>query len=178
MIGSLFGTQQCGAVHEAGTMGQHFRAPWSTKLKLTTGGLVAILLVAVVTIQDWGSLLILGILVIGATFAIRGYSIVDGRLLILRLGWATKLDLADLTGAEASPGATLGSVRTMGIGGLFGFVGYYHNAVLGSYKAYSTNEMNAVVLKFGEETIVVTPERPFEFVDAIKQSMEGELRDI
>lgn len=159
-------------------MGHHFRAPWSTKLKLTTGGLVAVLLVAVVMIQDWGSLLILGILVIGATFAIRGYSIVDGRLLILRLGWATKLDLAELTSAEASPGATMGSVRTMGIGGLFGFVGYYHNAVLGSYKSYSTDEMNSVVLRFGDETIVVTPEDPFVFVDALKHSMGGNPDDI
>ncbi len=59
-------------------------------------------------------------------------------------------------------------MRTMGIGGLFGFVGHYHNAVLGSYKAYATNDLNTVVLVFEEETIVVTPDDPAGFVAAVE----------
>jgi hypothetical protein len=149
-------------------MREHFFAPWSTRLKLMTGGLAAILIVAAAVTAGPGSLVILAILLVTAAFAIRGYSVMDGRLLIHRMGWSNKFDLAELVSAEVSPGATIGSLRTMGIGGLFGFVGHFHNEILGSYKAYATNEFNTVVLVFGDQKIVVTPDDPEEFVEAVK----------
>lgn len=155
-------------------MRQHFRAPWSNKLKGLTAVFVAILAIAAYTAKGWASLVMLAILLGAAAFAIRGYSVSDGKLLILRMGWATRYDLAGLSRVEISPGATLGSVRTMGIGGLFGFVGHYHNAILGSYKAYATNELNTVVLGFDDETIVVTPDDPVAFVEAV-QAARAEL---
>jgi hypothetical protein len=148
-------------------MREHFFAPWSTRLKVTTGGLVAILIIAAAVTAGPGSLVLLAILLVTAAFAIRGYSVMDGKLLIHRLGWSNKFALANLVSAEVSPGATMGSLRTMGIGGLFGFVGHFHNEILGSYKAYATNEFNTVVLVFGDETIVVTPDEPEEFVEAV-----------
>ena len=132
-----------------------------------TGGLAAILIVAAAVTAGPGSLVILAILLAAAAFSIRGYSVMDGRLLIHRLGWSNKFDLSELVSAEASPGATMGSLRTMGIGGLFGFVGHFHNEILGSYKAFATNEFNTVVLVFGDQTIVVTPDDPEEFVEAV-----------
>lgn len=149
-------------------MREHFYAPWSTKLKLTTGIFAAVLIVVAVTAAGWGSAVAVGIMIAAAAFAIRGYSVMDGKLLIHRLGWSTKFDLAKLTSAEVTPGATLGSLRTMGIGGLFGFVGHFHNEILGSYKAYATNELNTVVMVFGSETIVVTPDDPEAFVEAAR----------
>ena len=148
-------------------MREHFFAPWSTRLKLMTGGLAAILIIAAAVTAGPGSLVILAILLVAAAFAIRGYSVMDGKLLIHRLGWSNKFDLAELVRAEVSPGATMGSLRTMGIGGLFGFVGHFHNEILGSYKAYATNEFHTVVLVFGDQTIVVTPDEPEEFVEAL-----------
>ena len=149
-------------------MKQHFFAPWSTRLKLLTIALVLVCLVAAYAAKGWGSLVILAILLVAATFAIRGYSVIDGRLLIHRLGWSTKFDLSKLSSVEVNPGATMGSIRTMGIGGLFGFVGYFHNEILGTYKAYATNELNTVVLDFGGEKIVVTPDEPDEFAQAVE----------
>jgi hypothetical protein len=135
-----------------------------------TGGLAAILIVAAAVTAGPGSLVILAILLVAAAFAIRGYSVMDGKLLIHRLGWSNKFDLSELVTAEASPGATMGSLRTMGIGGLFGFVGHFHNEILGSYKAFATNEFNTVVLVFGNQTIVVTPDDPEEFVEAVTEA--------
>jgi hypothetical protein len=147
---------------------EHFYAPWSTKLKLTTGTFAAVLVIAAVAAGGWGSAVIVGILIVVAAFAVRGYSVMDGKLLIHHLGWANKFDLSKLSKAEVSPGVTMGSARTMGIGGLLGFVGYFRNEILGSYKAYATNEFNTVVLVFGNETIVVTPDDPEAFVEAAK----------
>jgi hypothetical protein len=149
-------------------MREHFAAPWSTRLKVTTAIFAAVLLVAAYAVKGWGSLVVLAILLVAATFSIRGYSVHQGKLLIHRLGWATTYDLAALVSAKVSPGATIGSVRAMGIGGLFGFVGHFHNAVLGSYKAYATSELNTVVLEIAGETIVVTPDDPHEFVGAVQ----------
>ncbi len=149
-------------------MKQHFFAPWSTKLKAMTIALLVVCLVAAYAAKGWGSLVILAIVLVAATFAIRGYSVIDGRLLIHRLGWSTKFDLSRLSSVEVSPGATMGSIRAMGIGGLFGFVGYFRNEILGTYKAYATNELNTVVLDFGGEKIVVTPDEPEEFLQAVE----------
>lgn len=154
-------------------MREHFAAPWSTKLKTTTAIFTAVLAVAAYAAKGWASLVILAIFLVAATFAIRGYSVRQGKLLIHRLGWATTYDLANLASAEVSPGATIGSVRAMGIGGLFGFVGRFHNAVLGSYKAYATNELNTVVLELSGDTVVVTPDAPHEFVESVRAAHAG-----
>jgi hypothetical protein len=114
-----------------------------------------------------------GIGVFAAAFAIRGYSVREGKVMIHRLGWANKYDLATLSSVEVSPGATMGSVRAMGIGGLFGFVGYYRNEILGLYQAFATNEMNTVVLEFGSKKIVVTPDDPQAFAEAVETARQG-----
>lgn len=148
-------------------MRKNFRAPWGTKLWVMTVVVLGILAVVLVTAKGWTVLLLLGIVGLAMAYAVRGYSVTDSQLLILRLGWATKFDLADLSSIEFSPGATLGSIRTMGIGGLFGFVGHFHNEILGSYRAYATNEDNTVVLSFSSQKIVITPDSPAEFVEAV-----------
>lgn len=149
-------------------MRQHFKAPWGTKLWVMTAGVLAILVVALVTVKGWAALLLVAIVGLALAFAVRGYSVLDGQLLIHRLGWATKFDLAELTSVEFSPGATIGSIRTMGIGGLFGFIGHFRNEILGSYRAYATDEENTVILDFSGEKIVVTPDSPVEFVAAVE----------
>jgi hypothetical protein len=154
-------------------MREHFGAPWGNRLKATTAVVLAILVLAVFTVKGWAVLVILAILGLALAFAVRGYSVVAGQLLIHRLGWATRYDLAGLTSVEYSPGVTIGSARTMGIGGLFGFVGHFHNAVLGSYRAYATHEDNTVVLDFAGDKIVVTPDAPLEFVEVV-ESMRGD----
>ncbi len=154
-------------------MGTHFRAPWGTKLWVAT---IAFLLIIVVVTWRAGpptSWVLLAVAVGAATFMVRGYSIVDDRLLVHRLGWSTKFDLSELRTAEFSPGATLGSVRVMGVGGLFGFIGRFRNEMLGVYRAYATDSANTVVLDFGGSKVVVTPENPAEFVAAVESRMSA-----
>ena len=68
---------------------------------------------------------------------------------------------------DVNPGALMGSVRLMGIGGLFAFIGTFRNELLGVYRAYATDGENAVVLDINGSTIVVTPDSPGEFVKAV-----------
>ena len=158
-------------------MRDHYRASWGKKLIVTTALFLVVCLVALYLVQGWVRLAVLAIILISAVFAIRGYSVHQGKLLIHRLGWSTKYDLSKLSSAEVSPGATIGSIRTLGIGGLFGFVGNYRNDILGSYKAFVTDETNTVVLDFSGEKIVVTPDAPEEFVQAVCSGGVGQVTE-
>ncbi|WP_346836812.1 PH domain-containing protein [Microbulbifer sp. SAOS-129_SWC] len=108
------------------------------------------------------------ILALSALFAIRGYAIDGHTLWILRPGWKTRIDLRALQSAEVSADAMKGSLRVFGNGGLFGFIGLFRNTALGRYRAFATNAANCVVLRFAERTLVVTPDRPQQFVAALE----------
>ena len=161
-----------------------FGAPWSTSVKWITALTVSFLVILVVfgisQLGDDGPgsniiLLLLGIvmpaLLLLASFSwmIRGY-VVEGEMLsVQRLGWRSKLDLKDLVSVEADPEAMASSIRTFGIGGLFCICGRFRNKNLGAYRAYATDPKRSVVLKFQNQTVVVTPDRPDDFVARIKE---------
>ncbi len=163
----------------------HFRAPWCRTVKIVTAAVIA--LAAAVSLWDlplqpawlppaalrilfWA--LILGSLLL----SVNGFSVRDGRLWIHRLGWATTFDLAELSAFEANPHAMMGSVRLFGNGGMFCISGLYRNAVIGRYRAYVTHPDHAVVLEFGARKIVVSPDDPQAFVDALNEATPGICR--
>jgi hypothetical protein len=111
--------------------------------------------------------LIAAVLIISAAFSVRGYSVTPGRLVIKRLGWSTQVDLSKLGSVQVAPAAMSGSLRVFGIGGLFSFVGLFRNASLGWYRCYATDPARAVVLRFTDRRLVVTPDSPQEFAETI-----------
>lgn len=68
-----------------------------------------------------------------------------------------------------SSGAAMGARRMKGNDGLGGVYGRLRSATLGPYRAYATNDAFLVVLEFGAETVVVTPDDPAGFVDAVER---------
>lgn len=150
-------------------MNAHFAAPWSQKVRLVTIGVIVLLALVSVKAGLLGTLISVVVLVGAATLSVRGYSVAGGAVLVHRLGWAKRFPLAQTTRAEFVPNVTVGSVRTLGMGGLFGFYGRFRNAVLGSYTAYGTDPSRSVVLEVGGKTIVVTPDDPARFVAAVEE---------
>jgi len=161
-----------------------FGAPWSTSVKWITGLTVSFLVILVIfgitRLEDVGSgssiLFFLAavvmpalLLVVSACWMIRGYVVTDDMLLVQRLGWQSKMDLKDLVSVEADPEAMARSLRTLGVGGLFCFCGRFRNTKLGAYRAYATDPKRSVVLWFQDRAVVVTPDRPDDFVDCIKE---------
>lgn len=100
---------------------------------------------------------------ISAAFMVRGYVVTDALLIIKRLGWGTRLDLSRLTAVEVDPHALEGSMRLFGNGGFFSFSGWYRNKKLGVYRLFATDSKRAVVLRFSDKAVVVTPEDPQKF---------------
>ena len=149
-----------------------FKAPWDWLLILMTSGVTLLLLGLdyyssgiIPTLVTWS--IILGAL----GFGIFGYHIQDGKLKILRLGWSKDINLSEIKRVEFTPHAMTGSVRTFGIGGLFGYVGYFRNSILKSYKAYVTHRKKTVVLTTEEAQIVISPDDPEAFVASIEASL-------
>lgn len=157
-----------------------FSAPWGTSLKVMTT--LSILILTGIPLtgilsgphQNIGwilgmIILPLAILFIATFFTIRGYILTPKALFVQRLGWKLKLDLANLISAEVDPNAMAKSIRTCGNGGMFCFAGAFYNKRLASYRAFATDPKRSVVLKFSNRTVVVTPDKPDEFVEKINK---------
>ena len=152
-------------------MRDHFSAPWSAGLKVVTAAVLCLLLLASLMKGIWVGLLMAIVVAACALFAVRGYHIGPKHLLVRRLGWSTKLDLASVKRAEADPQAMHGSLRLLGNGGLFSWVGWFRNSRLGWYVAFATDPRRSVVLDLTDSRrVVVTPDDPQAFLQAISAS--------
>ena len=160
----------------------HFGAPWSWFVKITTVLVVALVAALPFILPTarlpWLDYLLWGVLVFCLFFSVSGYSVKNGQLLVHRLGWSTKFDLARLSAFNANSHAMMGSIRLFGSAGLFSIIGHYRNGVLGHYRAYVTDSAKSVVLEFGTAKIVVSPDDPQSFVETLRDATKGVLKEI
>lgn len=157
-----------------------FAAPWSTALGVVTVTVtvlfagVAVAAIVLPIQEQWlrWTMLILppGLLVLCALGAVRGYTLETGALSIRRLVGVTRLPLAGLLACTWDPEATRNSLRLFGNGGVFAFTGLFWNRRLGRYRMYATDLRRTVVLRFADRTVVISPDRPEEFVRAVQAS--------
>jgi len=76
---------------------------------------------------------------------------------------------------DHDPAALTGSFGNYGNGGLLSFPGCFWNKTLGSYRAYATDWNKALVLKLPNRVIVVTPDKPDEFIKAVSKKKAAGL---
>lgn len=157
----------------------HFRAPWSKSLIVasTFATLVCLSVTyamwtlpmdgSLAPLRFWLGLLPLAVILACALFMVRGYSIANDTLLVERPFWKTSISLRDLRSVKFDPTAANRSIRTFGNGGFFSFTGYFRNKELGSYHAFMTDRRRAVVLRFPSSVVVISPDRPEDFVNTI-----------
>lgn len=155
---------------------REFAAPWGRLLKGISLGAVLLFAGLVWAGRVGGAVfLILPLLLFAALpFIVRGYRVVDGVLHIRRLFWSTRFKLDALQSAETRPDAMQGSIRLCGNGGLFSFTGLYRSSALGRYRAFVNDWRRTVVLRFPNRTIVVSPDDPEAFVNALKMEQTEE----
>ena len=147
-------------------------------------GSILVFLVLIFFLWEWRTALIsliaipLLILTGGSLFAVRGYTLDNGRLIIHRLGWSSRLDLASLVSAVHDPLAMTGSIRIAGNGGLFAFCGYFRNKRLGNYRVFGTDPHRSVVLRFSDQVVVVTPDAPERFVEELTKRKSEDVETL
>lgn len=150
-----------------------FDAPWSRSLTVLSA------LLAVVTAGMWWTGAWIGVAVMGGVialtgaFAVRGYAVEPGAVVVLRPGWETRLSLVDLESVSADPAAFKHALRTFGIGGPFAFVGRFRSTSVGAFTAYATDGTRAVVLRWPDRAVVITPDDPESFVTAVEAAAEA-----
>jgi hypothetical protein len=118
------------------------------------------------------------VLIFGITslFAVRGYRITPHELGVRRLLWWTRLSLRDLRAAEVDPEAMKGALRKAGNGGYLALTGWFWSRRLGHFRALVTDPQRGVVLRFKERLLVVSPEDPEAFVQALGFTSSGERK--
>lgn len=153
-------------------------APWSNTL-VAISALVTLLLLGIVLLgllvgprnnPIWLGLMVvlpIAILVLTGSRSVQGYRVDGQQLHIQRPGWSKTIDLQSLQAAQVDPHAMDKSIRIWGNGGLFSFSGFFHNAKLGQYQAYVTDQRRTVVLTFPTRKLVLSPADPDEFVKSI-----------
>lgn len=157
---------------------QIYRAPWS---RLLVGvSITATVLCVSVAVNfvvflprpgiGFAACLLMAIPPIAALFIVRGYRITPDAVLVLRPGWVTRLPRAGLVSATFEPGVMRRSLRLCGNGGFFAFTGLYWNRELGRHRAFVTDGQRSVVLRFANRTVVLSPDRPEDFVDELRET--------
>ncbi|MDH4038653.1 MAG: PH domain-containing protein [Candidatus Krumholzibacteria bacterium] len=157
----------------------HFKAPWSRLLIGVSIFATMVCLVASFAAwaamtraggdsSKWWAALLPALMIVGAAlFTIRGYTIERDSILVHRLLWATRLSRTGLKSATHDPAQIAGGIRIFGNGGFFSFSGWFRNKHLGTYRAYITDPSLAVVLRYGDRVVVVSPAEPERFASAV-----------
>jgi Bacterial PH domain len=151
-----------------------FRAPWSNSLVVMTCATVALAAV-VIGVAIFASLvpplvaatlLIAAALLIGVGLAgrVRGYTLTEDAVTVRRGMWNTRLPLAGLRSVTGDIEAMRGASRLLIVDGVFSFTGRYWSVKLGWFRALATDPSRAVVLRYANRTIVISPHDPQQFI--------------
>lgn len=113
--------------------------------------------------------ILLGV-IYGITYALspKQYVLTEQTLVIEKRLGKVSINRAEIENVELlADGALDRSVRTFGVGGLFGYFGKFYNANLGKMTWYATRKNNAVLVntKNGKK-IILTPDEASSFVKA------------
>jgi hypothetical protein len=100
-------------------------------------------------------------------FLVYGYEVASRELRVRRLLWTTRIPLKELQGAWVDPEALKWAWKTVGNGGVFGWQGRFRSKRLGRFRALATDPARSVVLDFGRDKLIVSPDRPADLVRAL-----------
>ncbi|HNX04542.1 MAG TPA: helix-turn-helix domain-containing protein [Opitutales bacterium] len=101
----------------------------------------------------------------------NSFTIKGGKLVIQHFLLKKSYDLSRLTNIDICPHAMMGSIPLS-----FPVVtmsAWYRNALLGTYRAFVTDPAHMVVMRFGKQTIVVSPDDPDAFVEAVRAQLRN-----
>jgi PH (Pleckstrin Homology) domain-containing protein len=94
------------------------------------------------------------------------YNITNDKIIVHRLFMDVKIDRAQIKSVQLlDKGKIDWSIRTFGVGGLFGYFGKFANTKLGSMTWYATRRNRAVLVRtINDKKIILTPNDPDKFV--------------
>ena len=103
------------------------------------------------------------------TTQIRRYRLVGDELRIELPFRTARFPLAGLAGVTPDREAMRGAWRTNGNGGLGAITGRFRSKRLGPFRAYLTDVEHAVVLRWPDRCVVVSPHQHSFFIDTVRK---------
>jgi hypothetical protein len=119
---------------------------------------------------QWIALPLIALPVLSLPFLVRGYRVDGSTLWVERLLHANPIDLRGLRSVELRPKAFAGAIRTFGNGGLFSFTGRYWSRELGSVRAYAMDTGAALLLRWDDHKVLLTPTDPKALAERLRQA--------
>ena len=117
-------------------------------------------------------------IVVSYLLAPKKYLITDKQLIIIRAFGGVSFNLSDIQAVEQwndmGPGVTL---RTFGVGGLFGYYGYYYNSTRGKMRFFATKLKSKLLITLKDnKKIVISPDDEMMLVELQKYSKQSVVR--
>lgn len=115
------------------------------------------------------SALLVSTYAISLGYSPRAYQITEDSLIINRLFYNAKYERRKIEKVEILNKEQMGfAIRTFGVGGLFGYFGYYASKNQGSMLWYATQREKFVMIHLeGNKKIVLTPDDAISFVSEL-----------
>lgn len=110
-------------------------------------------------------------------YAPKGYDITKGEIIVRRILGKVKIKTSDVENVSIiDPEKMKFTIRTFGVGGVFGYFGKFYNSFLKSFTMYGTQRKNYVLLtmKSGKK-IVLTPD-DLGMIDSLKITQLNKLK--
>ncbi|MBN3518791.1 PH domain-containing protein [Algoriphagus lutimaris] len=105
-------------------------------------------------------------------FSPQDYEIGDGKLTIKRIIGDFKIGLHEITEVKGlTKEETKGTIRTFGVGGLFGYFGRFYIPKIGRVILFATQRKNKVLIKKNEEKqFILTPD-DLQFIQYLRNKI-------
>lgn len=115
-----------------------------------------------ITVSLWGTFVVCWLL------HPTGYTVTADAVIIHRpLNKVTILKNQITEVSQPTEGDMKWTIRTFGVGGLFGYFGKFTNTAIGGMTWYATRHENYVLLRTADKRIILTPDEPKQFVSAV-----------
>jgi hypothetical protein len=153
-----------------------FKASLDNTAKIISGLILALPLILFLFKSEsvWADLLLLSIFFICYGYAPQYYTLTNSELIIKRFLKPVHIPLAEIKTVSAIPEAKKmanGSIRTFGVGGLFGYFGKFWNKESGKMTWYVTNFKNVIAIETkAGTTILISPDNP-EMLRVLKKKL-------
>lgn len=152
-----------------------FAAPWGRSVRRVTALTCSLMaVIALIGLLGWQSgdlawrigmvILPIGIALGALPWVVRGYRLTPRTLEVKRLGWRTVIGLTGLQAVTGDAEALRGAWRLFGNGGLYAISGVFWSRRLGRFRVWATDPARAVVLRFADRTVVISPDDPVKFI--------------
>jgi len=114
----------------------------------------------IIAVQGGVLLLLVSILLGSYLFSPQAYVLQANQLIIKRPALDKRISLADLVEVKIlQENDRSWTIRTFGVGGLFGHYGKYYNSALGNFTQYATRRNNQIFIRtYRGRKIVITPD--------------------